>query len=750
MKKEDERKDFIFIIIIILVLVIGLLSYLNNNKENVGNLFGELSSLGIIGDYGTGVYFPEECGIDSLNLTWSSIFKTEFSNLTIYNSADCNRIFIYKTLENNLTYILIETRQNSPDYLKQNINAYFGNFTISFRYDLNNLANNFTNNQKTEDELLLLIKTSVLGVRNIANSLDANNEFSNIYKITNSSWISVDDLGGYNNFKFIDNGQGIIYKAIQLDHFNQIYEKKLLAYYSFEGNANDNSGNGNHGNVTNAVLTTGILGQGYYFNESSYILLNKIFLNKQAYWSFSAWIYPLNRGVIYSEGIFGTGSAFVLKSSINNSICIDIWNKDYVESWISNCSSINAITLNKWNFITIVMQNAVNGSGNVSYYVDKNLISRGSGQSENNLNLNVSYIGRQINGNLSFNGTIDEIKIWNYAISDSMIITEYERGYPKNCSESDNGDDIFVLGTTQNSSGSSFTDSCINQSLIREYYCITDTISIGNRVGNCSAYKFYCSNGACVNHVPRFLSYDCDDLVLIMNQDYMLNIANCFTDPLGGLSYRYELLNNSNISIIRNNTNWTIIPRENWVGTSVFYVYANDSYNETKGVVEFDVVRRAYQNTTRTNTTNITSSTTNTQNTTTITTSLKIKSPSPVKSAVSLDTSQNKTFSIGNNDYDSVKWYLDGEVIQEGGNSYNIAQLKEGQYELEVKITKGTLSDSKKWNISIVEKPNKNLGSYVFYVIVIVIIIVIILVIVLILMEINKKRHVGGFGFDSD
>jgi len=48
----------------------------------------------------------------------------------------------------------------------------------------------------------------------------------------------------------------------------------LVAYYPFDGNANDASGNGNHGTTHGVTLTTDRFGNAngaYYFGEGNYI-----------------------------------------------------------------------------------------------------------------------------------------------------------------------------------------------------------------------------------------------------------------------------------------------------------------------------------------------------------------------------------------------------------------------------------------------------------------------------------------------
>uniref|UniRef100_UPI003565E27C LamG-like jellyroll fold domain-containing protein n=1 Tax=Mariniflexile sp. TaxID=1979402 RepID=UPI003565E27C len=77
----------------------------------------------------------------------------------------------------------------------------------------------------------------------------------------------------------------------------KLYEtKKPIAYYPFNGNANDESGNNLHGTVSGATLTTDRFGNpdsAYNFNGSDVITIaNDNLLNFENEVSFSVWIKP--------------------------------------------------------------------------------------------------------------------------------------------------------------------------------------------------------------------------------------------------------------------------------------------------------------------------------------------------------------------------------------------------------------------------------------------------------------------------
>jgi gliding motility-associated-like protein len=100
----------------------------------------------------------------------------------------------------------------------------------------------------------------------------------------------------------------------------------LIAYYPFNGNANDVSGSNINGVVTNATLTTdrfGIANSAYYFNgATSYIQLpysNLFDFNPQDSFSISIWVLP-------DQGYSWPAQAVVVKSPPHPDYLLSNWN----------------------------------------------------------------------------------------------------------------------------------------------------------------------------------------------------------------------------------------------------------------------------------------------------------------------------------------------------------------------------------------------------------------------------------------
>jgi len=199
---------------------------------------------------------------------------------------------------------------------------------------------------------------------------------------------------------------------------------KLVAYYQFEGNANDSSGNSNNGVVNGATLTTvGKIGRAYNFDGiSNYISVqNSKSLSPKNQMTMSAWVYPKNisgkrRDIIYGDpgyflGIDPSGNAVAY---INNGT----WNPVYPTS--------GKIPLNQWSHIS-----ATYNGNQLILYVNGNKVGTLA------ITGSISTPGKPIKigsqtmiygGNREdFQGTIDEVKIWNYALSESEIKIEYNR-----------------------------------------------------------------------------------------------------------------------------------------------------------------------------------------------------------------------------------------------------------------------------------------------------------------------------------
>jgi hypothetical protein len=212
----------------------------------------------------------------------------------------------------------------------------------------------------------------------------------------------------------------------------------LVAYYPFNGNANDESGNGNHGTVNGATLTSdrdGNENSSYNFDGVD----DYIFLGKNSDFpisnSFSISIFFLIQDVnckndtndscdniIYNnEGLFELGINKInskLKFSINNSEpdwgWIDIEFDYDFEKWIhlifNYDDGLIKIFINNSNVYSY------NGVGDIINDIHQDL---------DEFRLGNRQLGDVSNGNHFFTGKIDDFGIWNRALTEQEIQDVY-------------------------------------------------------------------------------------------------------------------------------------------------------------------------------------------------------------------------------------------------------------------------------------------------------------------------------------
>lgn len=204
----------------------------------------------------------------------------------------------------------------------------------------------------------------------------------------------------------------------------------LVAWYPFNGNANDESGNGNNGIVKGATLTTNRFGASS--SAYSFISANKNYIE-----------------LTPTLGTFGTSdfsiSAWINQSAVNSVYIVSKRNtENYANFWefLPNAFSICQTTTqasstsifttyqvgyNEWHHIA-----AVKTSGTLSIFIDGILnatktISTGY---YNITNSNPCIIGAQIapisGAKGCFDGKIDDIGLWNRALTQNEITSLYQ------------------------------------------------------------------------------------------------------------------------------------------------------------------------------------------------------------------------------------------------------------------------------------------------------------------------------------
>jgi hypothetical protein len=214
----------------------------------------------------------------------------------------------------------------------------------------------------------------------------------------------------------------------------------LVAYYPFNGNANDESGNGNNGTVNGATLTTdrfGRVSKAYSFNgTNAYILINNS-ISLSSY-SVVCWVLDQNlsdEGRFFSNGGWGDGNYngaidFLLTGERYSSNRLAIINQNGSgQGLYYSSTTIGSI----WTLVAATYE--MNGNV-IKLYVNGTQVT---GSMDNGFwnympipNVNPVYkyrIGCNGGGTFKyFNGLIDDIRIYNRALTEQEIQALYHEG----------------------------------------------------------------------------------------------------------------------------------------------------------------------------------------------------------------------------------------------------------------------------------------------------------------------------------
>ncbi len=215
-----------------------------------------------------------------------------------------------------------------------------------------------------------------------------------------------------------------------------------VGYWDMNENSNitinDKSGNGNTGTLTNTpTWVSGKFGSGVnfksgstqYINAGSAAILDDITVKTAA-----AWVYPRSRHSSNPWRIFNkedTGTWYVAVAGGQNSI--EFQQNFTVQEGVWDTPD-GSLILNKWNYITVTYDRS--SSSNVpSIYINgvKQTLTTvtapsGSAQSDGPASL---LIGNGVSPfNRTFDGIIDEAKIYNYARTAKQIVSDMNAGHP--------------------------------------------------------------------------------------------------------------------------------------------------------------------------------------------------------------------------------------------------------------------------------------------------------------------------------
>jgi len=197
----------------------------------------------------------------------------------------------------------------------------------------------------------------------------------------------------------------------------------LVAYYPFNGNANDETGNGNNGAVNGATLTSdrdGNIESAYNFDESSWIETSETFSTSAQNASVCAWFYcnidiSSMTAQIISINTSTSEHSLQLEISANNALYFNALPYD------QTITPVNTFEYDSWNFVVGTFDGTTE-----TIYVN------GQKVTEKNRTGDFSIINQKINfGRQTFPtadywyGKIDDVGVWNRALTEQEIQNLY-------------------------------------------------------------------------------------------------------------------------------------------------------------------------------------------------------------------------------------------------------------------------------------------------------------------------------------
>jgi hypothetical protein len=251
---------------------------------------------------------------------------------------------------------------------------------------------------------------------------------------------------------------------------NYVPTNGLVAWWPFNGNANDESGNGNNGTVNGATLTVdrnGVANQAYTFDVNQKI---GAFITNFPVYSVSIWakINTWNLGI-------GTGNGGTLASHKTDSLYGNGWVIEHNQNqycWLEYNAN-NSIQqysgnpqLNTWFHVVLTSDS----QGTRKLYIDGVLTDTYNGAAIISGGNNYEFkIGAHIDGPTIwwFKGDLDDVGYWSRALTDCEIQNLYASTNPSNTTTATACDSYTWNGQTYSASGvyTGTTTNCVTESL---------------------------------------------------------------------------------------------------------------------------------------------------------------------------------------------------------------------------------------------------------------------------------------------
>jgi hypothetical protein len=214
----------------------------------------------------------------------------------------------------------------------------------------------------------------------------------------------------------------------------------LVSSWSGNGNSNDAVGTNNGNIVGNVTYSPGVVGDAFIFNGGYVQVPNSSSLNITGSLTIDAWIFPTIDGFEHIAAKWGdTGDwnnqrAFSFHMLPNGELRFAI--SDDANQWNIGFhdfdTSAGVITINSWNFVTATYDQS---TGTRKIYVNGVMVAERTDDPITLTSSNADLgIGAQLTSSTSyaapFTGSIDEVHIFNRALTDVEIQQEFNNVAP--------------------------------------------------------------------------------------------------------------------------------------------------------------------------------------------------------------------------------------------------------------------------------------------------------------------------------
>jgi hypothetical protein len=219
-----------------------------------------------------------------------------------------------------------------------------------------------------------------------------------------------------------------------------ILVKKLLAYWSFDGHVNDVSGNGNNGvHIGDPNYAAGKVNEALEFDGAAdYVDLPDGFADLTTGLTITLWAKPTDAGSYARFIDWGNGAAsdniMFYRFGTADTLAFNVYQGGTAGTALQ---APQALEQNVWQFLAVTMD----GSGQAALYKNGRLLQTGTVLVPNVVVRTSNYIGESNwEADALYEGLMDEVKVYNYAMTPDQIAQIYYEQEGEFCLENPIGD----------------------------------------------------------------------------------------------------------------------------------------------------------------------------------------------------------------------------------------------------------------------------------------------------------------------